>query len=416
MTCVERRAGRVGMRPLLAELGQESAQQLARCWRRCSKHSLAQLAVGNSVFCAVMALRLCSDDGVRVWPTPNPTLNEARRVVECERHGTVLCARTLDILNATCDELSQEAALADRLNAPLLSYDALTRIRTNGLFHRPTEVAALLIHLASETRSREVPLRFLTTNANNGWASVLAAAFLHRTHQGGFSGVAYNDLKWEWACDEPTRKLTRLAGLSWRHTKALNPAAEAALMSYHPQARSPLWQTAFSNATELLPVSWVGSPPPFDVCWRQGQLGESWVNRSGFAGLARDLAVLADWCRLFVFYGAPDALHSESVAAALPKGAARRLVQAATRVGGFTVLRGAHGHGHHVSTGGSDAFAYVNKTPPAPPEFYAAACIEDISGCLSHHHEERCGYPRGRDTLPLACLPSSPLPGCCEKK
>ena len=366
-----------------------------------------------------MGLRLCSDDGVRLWPTPSPTLSEARRVVECERHGTVLCARTVGILNATCDELSQEAALADRLNAPLLPYDALTRIRTNGMFHRPAEVAALLIHLASETRSREVPLRFLTTNANNGWASVLAAAFLHRTHQGGFSGVAYNDLKWEWACDEPTRKLTRLAGLSWRHTKALNPAAEAALMSYHPQARSPLWQTAFSNATELLPVSWVGSPPPFDVCWRQGQLGESWVNRSGFAGLARDLAVLAGWCRLFVFYGAPDALHSEAVAAALPKGAAHRLVQAATRVGGFTVLRGAHGHGHHVSTGGaadSEAFAYVNKTPPAPPEFYAAACIEDISGCLSHHHEERCGYPRGRDTLPLACLPSSPLPGCCEKK
>ena len=49
------------------------------------------------------------------------------------------------------------------------------------------------------------------------------------------------------------------------------------------------------DATELLPVSWVGSPPPFDVCWRQGQLGESWVNRSGFAGLARDLAVLVGW-------------------------------------------------------------------------------------------------------------------------
>ena len=80
---------------------------------------------------ALMSLRLCSDDGVRVWPTPRPTLSEARRVVECERHGTVLCARTVGILNATCDELSQEAALADRLNAPLLPYDALTRIRTH---------------------------------------------------------------------------------------------------------------------------------------------------------------------------------------------------------------------------------------------------------------------------------------------
>ena len=105
-----------------------------------------------------------------------------------------------------------------------------------------------------------MPLRFLTTNANNGWASVLAAAFLHRTHQGGFSGVAYNDLKWEWACDEPTRKLTRLAGLSWRHTKALDPAAEAALVVPPAGALAAL-ADGISNATELLPVSWVGSPP-----------------------------------------------------------------------------------------------------------------------------------------------------------
>ena len=101
-----------------------------------------------------------------------------------------------------------------------------------------------------------MPLRFLPTNANNGWASVLAAAFLHRTHQGGFSGVAYNDLKWEWACDEPTRKLTRLAGLSWRHTKALAPAAEA------PERRSLACAGAAGEAwaatPELPPLIWTG--------------------------------------------------------------------------------------------------------------------------------------------------------------
>jgi hypothetical protein len=265
------------------------------------------------------------------------------------------------------------------------------------------------------------PLRFLATNANNGWTAVLAAVFLHRTHRGGFSGVAYNDLKWEWACDEATREITRRAGLSWRTTRTLNPAAEAALMSYHPQARSPLWQTAFSNATELMPVSWVGTPPPFDICWRMGQLGPSPTNRSGFEGLAADLALLVGWCRLFVYYGTPDALQSDEVRAALltsasssPHSAAHRLLHGGVRqVGGFTIVHATHAHAADGEAGVE--FGFVNKTRQPPPEYFSSFCIEDISGCKSHHHEERCGYPRGRDTLPLACLPSSPLGRCCEK-
>ena len=337
---------------------------------------------------------------------------DARAVThECGSHAR-LCTRIVGILNATCNELSDASLLSHLLDSPVLPDESLTQIRTNGLFHRPSEIAALFILLANETRNRDTPLRFVSTNSNNGWTSLLAAAFLHRTHAGGFSGSAFNDLKWEWACDESTRKLTRVAGLSWRHTKALNPAAEAALMHYHPHARSPLWQTAFSNATELIPVSWVGTPPPFDVCWRMGQLGESVATRSGFAGLAADLRVLVGWCRLFVYYGAPDALQSEQIAAALSKPTALRLLHGARQAGKFTVLRAAHGHN---AIKGDVAFAYVNKTPPAVEEYYSASCIEDISGCRSHHHEERCGYPRGRDTLPLACLPSSPLPGCCEK-
>ena len=57
--------------------------------------------------------------------------------------------------------------------------------------------------------------------------------------------------------------------------------------------------------------------------------------------------------------------------------------------------------------GAGEGFAFVNKTPPAPREYYSAGCIEDIGGCNSHQHHERCGYPRGRDTLPLACLASA---------
>lgn len=332
-----------------------------------------------------------------------------------------LCALTVGILNATCSQLADAAVLADLIHAPVLSEHRLANIRTNGLFHEPSEIAALLVHLAGEPRSGAAPLRFLSTNANNGWTSVLAAAFLHRTHRGGFSGVASNDLKWEWACDEGTRKLTRVAGLSWRHTRALAPEAELALMAYHPHARSPLWQTAFSNATELLPVAWVGRPPPFDVCWRMGQNGASAQNRtSGYEGLAADLALLAGWCRLFVYYGRPEALQSEAVADALDEmRTAIRLFHGAREVGNFTVVRLASGHsgGAAAAAASGDAppFAYVNKTPPASPDYFSAFCIEDISGCGSHHHQERCGYPRGRDTLPLACLPSSPMGRCCEK-
>ena len=375
-----------------------------------------------------MALPQCSDAAAHIWPTPHPAHGRVTQLTDCSP-SEVLCTRAAGILNSTCDELSKATLLAARLDAPVLAEDSLARIRTNGLYRQPTDLAALLIHLASETRSRGAPLRFLSTNANNGWTAVLAAAYLHRTHEGGFTGSAFNDLKQEWACDGPTRSLlySRAAGLSWRHSLALNPAAEAALMSYHPQARNPLWQTAFSSATELLPVAWVGSPPPFDVCWRMGQLGPTVQNattRSGFGGLATDLALLASWCHLFVYHGPPEALESEEVTAALSKPAAHRLLHGAQRVGGFTVLRGhlgSGGGGASASAGGgvadgdAAAFAYVNKTPPAPPEYYSASCIEDAGGCNSHHHQERCGYPRGRDTLPLACLPSAPIPGCCEK-
>ena len=219
--------------------------------------------------------------GTSAWPTPHSVHGDARAVThECGSHAR-LCTRIVGILNATCNELSDASLLSHLLDSPVLPDESLTQIRTNGLFHRPSEIAALFILLANETRNRDTPLRFVSTNSNNGWTSLLAAAFLHRTHAGGFSGSAFNDLKWEWACDESTRKLTRVAGLSWRHTKALNPAAEAALMHYHPHARSPLWQTAFSNATELIPVSWVGTPPHLMSVGVWGSSGSRWRPGAG---------------------------------------------------------------------------------------------------------------------------------------
>lgn len=364
--------------------------------------------MASAALSASATLPQCSDDGPRVWPTPMPVSDQdcASRQLK----NSPLCLKTVGILNATCDALSSKAE--HYLDVPVLAEHRLQNIRTDGVFQSPSELAALLLHLARETRSHSAPLRFLATNANNGWTAVLAAAFLHRTHKGGFIGLAYNDLKWEWACNEPTRDLTRRSGLSWRHTRALFPAAEAALMSYHPKPRSPLWQTAFSNATELMPVSWVGTPPPFDVCWRMGQLGPSASNRSGYEGLAVDLALLVGWCRLFVYYGPQEALQSDAVQSALSasSSSSHRLLHGARQVGGFTIVHAAHAnHDDEVP------FGYTNKTPPAAPEYFSAGCIEDAGGCQSHHHQERCGYPRGRDSLPLACLPTSPMGLCCEK-
>ena len=189
------------------------------------------------------ALPQCSDDDLRTWPTAFPKSARQLTNLDCrsrEFKNTALCSKVVGILNATCNELGNEAMLAEQLlNVQVLPEHKLASIRTNGVYQRPAELAALLMHLAREVRSREAPLRFLSTNANNGWTAVLAAAFLYRTHRGGLTASAYNDLKWEWACDEPMRQITRQAGISWRSTKALDPAAEAALMSYHPQARSP---------------------------------------------------------------------------------------------------------------------------------------------------------------------------------
>ena len=42
------------------------------------------------------------------------------------------------------------------------------------------------VHLASDPRlDHHQPLRFVSTNSNNGWAALLAAAYLHRTHHTG---------------------------------------------------------------------------------------------------------------------------------------------------------------------------------------------------------------------------------------
>ena len=289
-----------------------------------------------------------------------------------------LCESVRSIQAATCEQLLNSTSLADliRPNVPVLE---TAGIRSHGVLHDPSSFALLLVHLAREQRDRDRPFRFVSTNSNNGWMTVLSAAFLQRTHGGAFSGLAVNDLKAEWAMTGSSRSMLSQVGLSWRSSAFFESAADAALMSFHPHARNSLWPTASALASKLLPMSWVGSPPAFDICWRMAQLS--------LDGLAKDLAMLDGWCRTFVYHGNSSALQTGTVvraAATRPGlGGPHHSLRDTVEIGGFTVVRrGAAFAGLRPS--GEQQFAFVNKTPPAAPMLFSAACIEDMANCDWH--------------------------------
>lgn len=211
------------------------------------------------------ALPRCQD------PPPHAAIDcgilsaESRRTGVYDGVESVLCPAIARIQRASCSTLADAPSLAsligpvDVLDAVAnptrslnLSAHAFTGMYMPGVVHAPAGLAELLVHLAH--RHVHGPLRFVSTNSNNGWAACLAAAFLGRTH-GAFHGLAVNGLKTEWATVRGVRVLLGELGLSWRHPQAFDAAADAALMSYHPHVRNSLTPTAFASATTLLPMA-----------------------------------------------------------------------------------------------------------------------------------------------------------------
>ena len=350
-----------------------------------------------------------SDEAAReavVSTTPPRCTDPPDAPLDCERvmeHAdevrTVLCPRIAAIQRAPCSQLGSVDAL-ERLiggeNVTILVASANTtrevdfksyyqqRLFTGlympGFVHEPRHLATLLVHFGmAHSLERHAPLRFVATNSNNGWVLCLAAAYLRRAHGAPLHGLAVNGLKTEWATNRNVRILLERLNLSWRAPTVFDAAADAALMSYHPHVRNSLTPTTFAPATTLMPVRWVGTPPPFDVCVRFGEYDR--------AAILEDVRMVGGACKSFSYFGRLDDDYDEvraAVAAAEKAWCATcfsahpHVHDTPLQVGGFVVRSSSH-----LRATGED-FAFVNKTPPAAPELYAAHCIEDMAGCDWH--------------------------------
>jgi len=101
------------------------------------------------------------------------------------------------LLRASCEQLASPTTVASLLDLelgllsaaarPTMAMDASSSIMTGhykpGHTHHPHGLASLLVHFAGFKHYEEQqPLRFVSTNSNNGWAALVAAAYLQRTH------------------------------------------------------------------------------------------------------------------------------------------------------------------------------------------------------------------------------------------
>ena len=77
---------------------------------------------------------------------------------------------------------------------------------------------------------------------------------------------------------------------------AFDAEADAALMHYHPHVRNSLAPTAFARATTLLPMRWVGRPPPYELCVRLGELDVDEVRRASHGARPSSAARRATAC------------------------------------------------------------------------------------------------------------------------
>lgn len=312
-----------------------------------------------------------------------------------------LCPRLVQIMSAPCATLASIEAVENIIggeNMTVLVASAnvtrevdfksyykqavFTGLYMPGIVHVPRDLATLLVHLANERSiERHAVLRLVVSNSNNGWALCIVAAYLRRVHGGPLVGLGVNGLKTEWATNRNVRILLEAFNLSWRSPTVFDAAADAALMTYHPHVRNSLTPTTFAKATTLLPVSWTGTPPPFDICMRMGEYSRE--------AMLDDIRLVGGACRTFAFTASAasqDAAALEGAFSAAAKTWCESCFSAhpqrhdggLRQVGSFVVRESSH------LRASGESFEFVNKTPPSAASLYAPACIQDMAGCDWH--------------------------------
>ena len=189
--------------------------------------------------------------------------------------GDVLCPGLLLLQKASCATLADTEAVAELL-APLVRQPVCCKLGWSGFVsHRDArELADLLVGLGATLTSRhgpEQPLRYVATNAGNGWEAMVAATYLQRVLGGPLHGLVVGAGKSEWAQSGDARKLQRMLGLSYRMQAWFEADAELALLSHDPTPNRMIMPHIATFARALLPPRHHGEGvPPFDVCLRVG--------------------------------------------------------------------------------------------------------------------------------------------------
>jgi hypothetical protein len=216
-------------------------------------------------------------------------------------HGQVLCPGLRALQNASCATLSSVHAVA-ALIAPVAREPVCCKLGWAGMAQGSHELAVAMVQIARLSLSglpRSEPVRFVATNAGNGWLALVVATYLQRVHGGSLHGLLVGDGKSEWAQAGDVRKLMYMVGLSYRKTLAFDPLAELALLNVSPAPNRAIMPHADRRARALLPRRWVGRPTPFSVCLRVG-------SPLDLEGLSRDFGGLAPVCRLLGFWSGPS--------------------------------------------------------------------------------------------------------------
>lgn len=195
----------------------------------------------------------------------------ARGVIDCGLvEEKALCRSIATIQNATCLELLNES-FVERTIAALGRPKGNSCCASVGIWESSSHLARAFLSLAVRLTPR-LATRLVFTNFQNGWSSMLFAAYLQRCSANGIvSGLVSGDIRAERSMSRSGRKelLPRL-NLTFRAFPEINGSADALA---------------------------TGQNVPYDVCFLSG---------GRYDRVQSQYERLAPWCAYMLFYGIAD--------------------------------------------------------------------------------------------------------------